>query len=229
MQLHFPTTTNEPENRRDTDESPRAGQPAEGRHRRVHEGGDRGRGEGEDDARRADVGHQPVRRRRRPRRHQGHGGMLRERLADQGDRARRQRHGQHRQGRRHQEGRGRDEHPRRQHRDDRRARRLDDDGPLPPDPAGDRLDEGGEVGKEQVHGHRDHRQGPRRRRPRRHRESRGGPSAGAQDGRGRLRSVRVEGGRGAPRRGDGDPSTSCTPGPTSSRTTRRSRRRRRGW
>ena len=78
-------------------------------------------------------------------------------------------------------------------------------------PAGHRLDEGGEVGEEQVHGDRAHRQDPGRGRPWGHRQGGRRAGGGAENGGGRVRPVRVERGRRPPGRGDGVPRRAVPP------------------
>ena len=119
------------------------------------------------------------------------------------------------------EGHHRDEHALRQLDHHRRTRHRDDVRRRPPNPRGERLDPGRQVGEEPLHGRRDHRQDAGRDRLRQYRLDRRDARHRPEDEGRRLRSLPVGGARRrnwASRRWS---STSCSPAPTSSRCTRR--------
>jgi hypothetical protein len=129
--------------------------------------------------------------------------VLEKRRQAEGDRPRRHRRRQCRHSGRDREGHHRDEHALRQFDHDRRARDRADVRARAPDPAGRRLDPGRQVGKEPLHGRRDHRQDARHHRLRQYRLDRRRPRARPEDEGDRLRSVPVAGAGARSRRREG--------------------------
>ena len=125
--------------------------------------------------------------------HQGDGKAAGAGEEPQGDRPRRHRRRQCRHPGGDRARRHRDEHAVRQFDHHRGARDHADAGAGAPDPGRRRVDPGRQMGKEPLHGRRDHRQDARHHRLRQYRLDRGRPGARAEDEGDRLRSVPVAG------------------------------------
>ena len=118
-------------------------------------------------------------------------------------RPRRHRRGQCRYSRRHRARRDRHEHALRQFHHHRRTRHRHDVRAGPPDSRRRRLDPGRQMGKEPLHGRRDHRQDARHHRLRQYRLDRRRPRARPENAGHRLRPLPVAGARQDARRGKG--------------------------